>query len=262
MILDDIVENTKEILQKLKAQMPEEVLGRAASLAPFYPRDVIGALRKNGDRLNIIAEVKQSSPSKGNIRADFDPISIANDYETGGAAAISVLTEPKWFNGSLEYVSLIRRYSRLPILRKDFIIDRYQLLEALVYGADFVLLIARILSLKELKKLLTDSRLLGMNALVEIHDKSDLAKAVAASADIVGINHRNLDDMTIDLNLSEKLIPLIPQGKIIVAESGLASRSQLIELSKMGADAFLIGEFLLSQSDIVSALRKMTGTYV
>ncbi|MDR0746328.1 MAG: indole-3-glycerol phosphate synthase TrpC [Helicobacteraceae bacterium] len=262
MILKAIVENTREILQKLKMQMPEEVLGRAASLAPFCPRDVIGVLRKSGDRLNIIAEVKQSSPSKGNIRGDFDPLSIAHDYETGGAAAISVLTEPKWFNGSLEYVSLIRRHSKLPILRKDFIIDRYQLLEALVYGADFVLLIARILSQKELKKLLAESRMLGMNAIVEIHDKSDLVKAIAAGADIIGINHRNLDDLTIDLNLSDKLIPLIPQGKIIVAESGLASRSQLLELSKMGVDAFLIGTFLLSQGDIVSALRKMTGGYV
>jgi indole-3-glycerol phosphate synthase len=240
--------------------MPEEALGRAMALNHFYPLDAIAALKKEESApLKIIAEVKKASPSRGDICKEFDPIAIANDYEKGGAAAISVLTEPQWFKGDLDYLSLIRRHNRLPLLRKDFIVDRYQLLEALLYGASFVLLIVNILSLKELCDLLEQTKNLGMEALVEIHDKTDLTKAIAAGASIIGINHRNLDSLEMDMSLSEKLIPSIPQGKIIVAESGLNSREQLLELSKIGVDAFLIGEHLMRQADRAAATRQLVG---
>ncbi|MDR2638897.1 MAG: indole-3-glycerol-phosphate synthase TrpC, partial [Helicobacteraceae bacterium] len=150
-------------------------------------------------------------------------------------------------------------HNRLPLLRKDFIVDRYQLLEALVYGASFVLLIAVILSRKELSTLLEQARNLGMEAIVEIRDKTELSKAIAAGAAIIGINHRNLDTLELDMSLSAKLVPLIPNGKIIVAESGLYNRDQLLELSEIGIDAFLIGEHFMRQSDRAAAVRAITG---
>ena len=260
MILDEIVERTKEDLIKRKQAMPENILGQAAAINCFYPRDVVKALRKTDEtRLNIIAEVKRASPSKGTIRDHFDPLAIALSYEKGSAAAISILTEPHWFKGDIEYVSMIRRHCSLPLLRKDFIIDRYQILEAYTYGADFILLIARILSSAALKELLEIARSVGMEALVEIHDKSDLTKAITAGALIIGINHRDLDTLEINERLCDQLIPLIPQGKIIVAESGLHSHEQLVNLSKMGVDAFLIGEHFMRQDNIENALRSMLG---
>lgn len=260
MILDEIVKKTREDLKARKAALPEEMIGRAMSMNPFFPRDVKTALKATPENpYKIIAEVKKASPSKGVIREDFDPVTIAQAYEAGGAAAFSVLTEPHWFQGNIEYLSQVRRHCRLPILRKDFIVDRYQLLEALFYGADFVLLIARSLGTKELKNLLEQARSLGMEALVEIHDRADLTKAVMAGADIIGINHRNLETFEMDMSLSEKLIPLIPQGKIIVAESGLHSHDQLAALSKIGVDAFLIGEHFMRQDDVAQAVRNILG---
>lgn len=261
MILDEILKKTREDLKERKAALPEEVIGRAMSMNPFYPRDVKTALKSTPENpFKIIAEVKKASPSKGVIREDFDPVAIAQGYEAGGAAAFSVLTEPHWFQGNIEYLSQIRRHCHLPVLRKDFIVDRYQLLEALFYGADFVLLIARALGTKELKSLLEQTRSLGMEALVEIHDRADLTKAIMAGADIIGINHRNLETFEMDMSLSEKLIPLIPQGKIIVAESGLHSHDQLVQLGKIGVDAFLIGEHFMRQPDVTQAVREILGS--
>ncbi|MDR2906127.1 MAG: indole-3-glycerol phosphate synthase TrpC [Helicobacteraceae bacterium] len=260
MILDEIVRHSKETLKERQKNMPEEMLGRAMAMNPFYPLDAIAALRaEEGKPRKIIAEVKRASPSRGEIcpASEFDPIAIASDYARGGAAAISVLTEPKWFGGDLEYLTLIRRYSSVPLLRKDFITDRYQLLEALFYGASFVLLIARILSRKELSSLLEQARGLGMEALVEIHDKGDLTKAIVAGAAIIGINHRNLDTLEMDMSLGERLIPLIPNGKVIVAESGLDSKEQIERLANAGFDAFLIGESLMKSRDRVAAVRAL-----
>ena len=179
------------------------------------------------------------------------------EYENAGASAFSVLTEPHYFRGDLEFIPQIRRYTRTPILRKDFIVDRYQILEALVYGADFILLIAKALEGKQLRELLEFARRLGLRALCEIHDKDDLKKAVFAGADIIGINHRNLETFEVDTSLSERLIPLIPNGKIIVAESGLHSHEQLKSLHEAGVDAFLIGEHFMRQNDVGAALREI-----
>ncbi len=260
MILDEIIKKTKEDLKERKQRMPEEWLGKSLAYNPFQPKDVIKALQSTEQNpYRIIAEVKKASPSKGVIREDFDPIHIAKDYEAGRADALSVLTEPHYFQGDLEYLTQIRRYVPMPLLRKDFIVDRYQVLEALVYGADFILLIAAALGKKELKDLLHYARHLGLQVLVEIHNKTDLTKAIFAGADIIGINHRDLKTFEMDMDLCEKLIPLIPNNKIIVAESGIVEHEQVKHLSGVGADAFLVGEHFMRQDDIPAALKSLKG---
>ncbi len=258
MILDQIIQRTKADLAKREKEFSMEWLGRSLAFNARAPRDVRPYITATPQEpYRIIAEVKKASPSKGVIREDFDPLSIAQSYERGGANAISVLTEPHFFQGDLEYLAGIRRYVSIPLLRKDFIISKYQLLEALVYGADFVLLIAAALSTKELKELLEYTRHLGMEALVEIHDKSELTKAIMAGADIIGIHHRNLHTFEMNMKLCYELIPLIPNGKIIVAESGIYEHGQLEDLSKAGVDAFLVGESLMRQEDVETALRTL-----
>ncbi len=257
MILDDIIKKTKEDLKERKEKFSLDWLGRSLAYNPYQPRDVREYLTStDADPYRIIAEVKKASPSKGVIKEDFDPLHIAKEYEKGGANAISVLTEPHFFQGDIEYLTQIRRYVPTPLLRKDFIVDEYQILEALVYGADFILLIAKALSKKELKSLLEYAWRLGLNALVEIHDKEDLTKAIFAGADIIGVNHRNLETFEMDMKLSEKLMPLIPNGKIIVAESGLHDKNTLVELNKIGVDAFLIGEYFMRQDNISKSLKE------
>ena len=260
LILDDIIKKTREEVERRKKEYPLEWLGRSLAYNPFVPRPVEDILRSNAeDPYKIIAEVKKASPSKGVIREDFEPIAIAKAYEEGGANALSILTEPFFFQGNIEYLTQIRRYVPMPLLRKDFIIDKYQLVEALVYGADFVLLIAKALSRKELKELLEYTWHLGMEALVEIHDKKDLIKAIFAGANIIGINHRNLETFEVDVRLSEELVPLIPKGKIIVAESGINSFEQIKHLHSIGVDAFLIGEHFMRQKDIAIEVKKLKG---
>ena len=257
-ILDDIIKKTKADLEKRKVDFPMEWLGRSLALNPFAPKDVFSALKSTKENpYRIIAEIKKASPSKGIIREDFDPMVIGQAYEKGGADSLSILTEPQFFQGDKEYLGMVRRYTSIPLLRKDFIVDEYQLVEALVYGADYVLLIATALSRKELKNLLNYTRHLGMQALVEIHDKTDLTKAIFAGADIIGINHRNLETFEMDMKLSQKLIPLIPNNKIIVAESGITNHETVKELSKYGADAFLVGEHFMCQDDITQAVKNL-----
>jgi len=258
MILDEIILKTKDDLEKRKKEFTMDWLGRSLAFNPFAPRDIKPYLTATKeDPYRIIAEVKKASPSKGIIREDFDPLKIAQEYEKGGASAISVLTEPHYFKGNIEYLTGIRRYVSTPLLRKDFIIDEYQILEAVVYGADFILLIAKALSKKELKSLLEYTWRLGMEALVEIHDKEDLTKAIFAGANIIGVNHRNLDTFEMDMDLTEKLMPLIPNGKIIVAESGLNDKGIIKHLSKVGADAFLIGEHFMRKENISESLKEL-----
>lgn len=257
-ILKEIIKKTKEDLVKRKKEYPEEWLGRSLAFNPFIPRDVEGALRAtNENPYRIIAEIKKASPSKGVIREDFDPMTIGQAYENGGADALSILTEPHWFQGNREYLGMVRRYVSIPLLRKDFIIDKYQILEALVFGADYILLIAKALSRKELKELIEYAHHLGLEVLVEIHDKADLVKAIFAGANIIGINHRNLETFKMDMELSHKLIPLIPNSKIIVAESGIQEHETIVELSKAGADAFLVGEHFMRQDDITAAIYEL-----
>ncbi|MGB5917762.1 indole-3-glycerol phosphate synthase TrpC [Arcobacter sp.] len=257
MILDEINKRTLEDVQRRKIEIPLELLGRSLSSNPYAPRDVKPYLTSTKEEpIRIIAEVKKASPSKGVIREDFDPVFIAQEYSKNGANAISVLTEPHYFKGNLEYLTQIRRYVPTPLLRKDFILDKYQIVEALVYGADFILLIAKSLSTKDLKELYEYALHLGLEVLVEVHDKEDLTKAMKCGAHIVGINHRNLETMEMDMSLCEKLIPMIPNGKIIVAESGVSSTEIIKNLSEIGADAFLIGEHFMRVPSIEEELKK------
>ena len=258
MILDDIIKQTKIDVKKREKEFSLDWLGRSLAFNARVPRDVISELKStDSDPYRIIAEVKQASPSKGIIKENFDPLAIAQAYEASGANAISVLTEPHFFKGDIEYLAGIRRYVGIPLLRKDFIVSKYQVLESLVYGADFILLIAKALSKKDLKDLLNYTRHLGMEALVEIHDKKDLTKAIYCGADIIGINHRDLHTFEINMNLCHELINLIPNGKVIIAESGIKEHKQLEELSSIGVDAFLVGESLMREDNIQKALRKL-----
>jgi len=256
-ILDEINKRTLEDVEKRKKDMPLDLLGRSLSANPFAPRDVKPYLTSTKEEpIRIIAEVKKASPSKGVIKEDFDPLLIAQEYSNNGANAISVLTEPHYFQGNLEYLTQIRRYVPTPLLRKDFILDKYQIVEALVYGADFILLIAKSLSTKDLKELYEYALYVGLEVLVEVHDKEDLTKAMKCGAHIVGINHRNLETMEMDMSLCEKLIPMIPNGKIIVAESGVSNTEIIKNLSSIGADAFLIGEHFMRVPSIEEELKK------
>ena len=258
MILDEIIRKTKDDLEKRKKEFTLEWLGRSLAHNPYPPRDVKSFLTStNDEKVRIIAEVKKASPSKGIIREDFDPLYIAQQYSENGANAISVLTEPHWFKGDLEYLTGIRRYVSTPLLRKDFIVDKYQIVEALVYGADFILLIAAALSKKELKELYEYALYIGLEVLVEIHNKEDLTKAMWCGATIIGINHRNLSTFEMDMNLCDKLIPMIPNGKIIVAESGVSDKDTIKRLSSIGADAFLIGEHFMRQDNIGDEVKRL-----
>ena len=256
MILDEINRKTLEDVERRKIEMPLDLLGRSLSANPYAPRDVKPYLTSTKEEpIRIIAEVKKASPSKGIIKEDFDPLVIAQEYSANGANAISVLTEPHYFQGNLEYLTQIRRYVPTPLLRKDFILDKYQIIEALVYGADFILLIAKSLSIKDLKELYEYALHLGLEVLVEIHDKEDLTKAMKCGANIIGINHRNLETFEMDMTLCDQLIPMIPNGKIIVAESGVSNTETIKRLSSIGADAFLIGEHFMRVPSISEELK-------
>ena len=227
-------------------------------------------LRKNAKKLNIIAEVKQASPSKGVIRANFAPLKIATNYAQNGAAAISVLTERHYFQGDLTFLrdisgefqnahnSKSQNSAQIPLLRKDFIFDEYQILQSLANGTDFILLIARMLDKKELLKLVEFAKNLQLEILCEIHSEEDLEKAVFAGVQIIGVNHRDLNDFSMDLKLCEKLMPKMPKDALIVAESGLDDKSTMLNLDALGVDAFLVGEYLMRQSDEGAALRNLT----
>jgi len=203
----------------------------------------------------IIAEVKKASPSKGIIRADFDPVAIAKTYQENGAACLSVLTDEKYFMGSNEYLSAIRQVVTLPILRKDFIVDSYQILESKLIGADCILLIMAMLDEKQAIDLEQAALEIGLSVLIEIHDENDLQKALKLKSRLIGINNRDLKTFEISLEVSKKIAPKIPQDKIIICESGIFTKADILEMQKIGINSFLIGESLMRQDDIGLALR-------
>ena len=253
---------TPNILQKILAQKAIEIaaakekisvgeLQRRLSSAPS-PRSLRSALRRDG--LAVIAEIKKASPSAGVIREHFDPSEIAQSYVKAGANAISMLTDEQFFQGSLAYIPQIRPFTPIPILRKDFIIDAYQLLEARAAGADAVLLIVAALETTQLRDLLQQTRELGMDALVETHTADEMEIAVASGADIIGINNRSLETFQIDLATTEQLAPLAPEGTVIVAESGLHHHADVQRMIAAGADAILVGTHFMKHPDPGAAL--------
>ena len=254
MYLDEIMRYKKAELEERKKKIPVSAIKTQLQFAGGT-RDFKAALRDGGIR--IIAEIKKASPSKGVIREDFDHIEIAKTYEENGAAAISVLTDSHFFMGDIDYLNQVRHVVKIPLLRKDFIFDEYQVLEARVYGADALLLIATVLDERELKYLYDLTVSLGMDALVEVHDRRDLRKALRIGAEIIGINNRDLKKFRTDIRTTVDLAKRIPAGKIVVSESGINTREDIDFLRRGGAHAFLIGEALMRESDPGVKLREL-----
>ncbi len=257
MILTDILDNKRIELAETKKRLPLRELEVRAANSPA-PRDFIAVLK--GTDMKIIAEIKRASPSKGTIAADIDPIAVARIFARHGAAAISVLTEARYFMGNIEFLSAINSAlgeSRPPLLRKDFLFDPYQIYEARTYGADAVLLIARIVPPQELQMLIALTRELKMEALVEVHNEAEINTAVESGAAIIGINNRDLDTFRVDLKTTERLRGRIPDDKIVVSESGIRDRTDIAYLRDCRVDAVLIGEALIAAPDIAAKMREL-----
>jgi indole-3-glycerol phosphate synthase len=257
MILEPIVAHKKEEVFASICARPLSALKELIQDQPA-PRGFAEALTLDrGQKTAIIAEVKKASPSKGVIRVQFDPVAIALDYEEHGAAAISVLTEKRFFQGSPEYLSAIKKQVSIPVLRKDFLFEIYQIYEARALGADALLLIAAILEQEKLCELLHLTQELGMDALVEVHNRAELDMALETGSCIIGINNRNLSTFHTDVATTVELIRAIPDDRIVVSESGIASRDDILMLRRAGVDAFLIGETLMRQESPGSKLAEL-----
>ncbi|HEV7177817.1 MAG TPA: indole-3-glycerol phosphate synthase TrpC [Solirubrobacteraceae bacterium] len=254
--LDPIIASTREEVARRRDRVPDAELEREAARRTDELRPFAEALARPG--LSVIAEHKRSSPSAGLIRADLQLEEVVGAYERGGAAALSVLTEGPSFGGSLDDLRAARAASALPILRKDFIIDAYQLHEAVAAGADAILLIVAALDRADLEALHETALSLGLAALVEVHDESELERAAALGARLIGINNRDLTTLRVDIRRTFELLPGVPDGATVVAESGLRSASDLSELEDAGVDAVLIGEALMRSADIEAACRALT----
>lgn len=256
MFLDEIVVHSRQDLEARKSKLPMENVRRLALELP-PPLDMAAALC--GDRVRLIAEVKKASPSRGVIRHDFDPVAIARSYADGGASVISVLTEGRYFGGSLNHLKDVREavVNRLPLLRKDFVQEPYGVYESRAYGADGLLLIVAILEAERLVELMELSRKLGMSCLVEVHNQAELGIALGSGARIIGINNRDLETFDVDINTTERLRPLIPEDRIVVSESGIKSRDDIEKMARLAVDAVLVGEALVSAADITARLKEL-----
>jgi indole-3-glycerol phosphate synthase len=254
-VLERIVEDTRDEVDRRREAVPLARLEAAIAERPAY-RPFSEALTRPG--VSLIAEHKRRSPSAGEIRAGSTVADIAAAYERGGAAALSILTEPFHFGGGLEDLVEARAATLLPVLRKDFIVDPYQLYEASAAGADAVLLIVAALEVEDLDALLQEARALDLDALVEVHDERELELALSVDADVLGINNRDLSDFSVDIDRTYQLLSDVPAGKTVVSESGFSTREQLDELERVGIDAVLIGETLMRAEDVEAAVRSLT----
>jgi indole-3-glycerol phosphate synthase len=254
-MIEELVESARAGVERRRAQVPladlERRLGERPEQRPFGE-----ALSRPG--LSLIAEFKRRSPSVGEIRDGAAAAEIAQAYEEGGAAALSVLTDEAHFGGSIADLTEARGACELPVLQKDFVVDRYQLYEAALAGADAILLIVAALDSDDLGALLTEARELDLDCLVEVHKESELESALTIDAEVIGINNRDLDDFTVDVGTTFELITDVPAGKTVVSESGIADRSTLEELARVGVDAVLIGEALMRAEDPAAKVRELT----
>ena len=255
------------MLDKIIAQKREEVKQKKKVATMTYLQERIAqrkpaldfALALKGDHIRLIAEVKQASPSRGMLSHNFNPIKLAQTYTAGGAAAISVLTEANYFMGSIEHLAAIKEVIGLPLMRKDFIFDPYQVYESRAYGADALLLIAAILSQAQLNELLSLSHSLGLRCLVEVHNAGEVEKAILSEVEIMGINNRDLNTFVVDINTTRRLRPLVPKEKIVVSESGIKSKRDIEKLGKWGVDAVLVGEALVTASNVMAKMKELIG---
>jgi len=253
------------MLDKIIAQKREEMEQRKKVASVAYLQQLIArqgpvldlALALKGDHIQLIAEVKQASPSGGILSPNFNPVHLARTYAEGGAAAISVLTEANYFMGNIEHLAAIREVVELPLLRKDFIFDSYQIYESRAYGADALLLIASILSQGQLKELVSLSHNLGLRCLVEVHDEGEVKRAILSGAEIIGINNRDLNTFSVDIDTTRRLRPLIPEDRIVVSESGIKTRKHMEKLRTWRVDAALVGEALVTANDVPAKMREL-----
>lgn len=265
MILKEIYAHKLSELAEKKAQQPLGSLEETISgLSPAL--DLEGTLKTHAERgesrrrgVKLIAEIKQASPSKGLLRSNFNPSEIALVYQENGASAISVLTDERFFKGRLSHIEEVRKAVKLPILRKDFIIDTYQIYETRARGADAVLLIAALLGREELEHLMGLAHGLGLSCLVEVHTEKELGKVLGTRATLIGINNRDLDTFKVDLETTLRLMPLITRDRTVVSESGINSRADVLRLQEAGVDAILVGEALMRSQDAGEKIRELLG---
>nr|WP_255536434.1 indole-3-glycerol phosphate synthase TrpC [Pacificimonas pallii] len=256
--MNEIVNYKRTQLRTRKREAPYPVLMAKASNMP-PPRDFIATIEAVQGRHALIAELKKASPSKGLIRDDFDPVKLARAYMNGGAACLSVLTEDKWFQGSDEHLTTVRAAVNLPILRKDFIVDPYQVVESRVMGADCILLIMAALNPFEARDLEMLAIEQGLAVLIEVHDEAELEQALKMKSRLIGINNRNLKTLAVDLATTERLAPMVPRNRLVISESGLTHIDDLDRLAAAGAKAFLVGETLMREEDVGTATRSLIG---
>jgi indole-3-glycerol phosphate synthase len=258
MILSRILTQKKKEIEQAKAGLSqEEIIEKTASLPP---RRGLKLAISQVHQISLIAEIKKASPSKGVIREDFNPSRIAQLYQSNGARAISVLTDEQFFKGALEHLNRVREVINLPVLRKDFIIDEYQIYQSLLAGADAVVLIAAILSKQELARFLSVASGLGIDVIVEVHSEEDVEKISQIDPPIIGINNRDLSSFEVNLQTTERLIRLISrQGKIIVSESGIKTHQDIMRLKSLGVNAVLIGEVFMESEDISAKVKEVMG---
>lgn len=248
-VLAAIVAATRKAVEDRRRAAPDDVLERRMAAARAPRGQLFMERLARPAAINVIAECKRRSPLKGVLRAHYDPISIARGYADAGAAALSILTEPAFFDGALEHLSAVRDVVEVPLLRKDFIVDRYQLLEARCAGADAALLIVSVLSRAHLRRLYDDARALGLATLVEVHTTEELDLALELGAGVIGVNNRDLKSQTVDTDASARLLERMPETCIAIAESGLRSGADVARLRRSGFDGFLIGEALVTTPD-------------
>lgn len=261
MILDKIAEHKRQEVALAKSRRSLDSLKQGIADLEDKPRGFLRSLRATADSgwPAVIAEVKKGSPSKGVIREDFDPVTVAEIYQENGATCLSVLTDENFFMGHLLYLHKIREVVNLPLLRKDFICDPYQVYEARAAGADAILLIAAMLDGSQLAEYNALAAELHMDVLLEVHDEAELEVALATGCELLGINNRNLQTFETDLATTERLLPLIPNDYFVVAESGIATRADVKRLQQAGAKGFLVGESLMRENDIGAKLRELQG---
>ena len=255
MILSRIIEEKRREIEESKRKKPLEELTKEVN--GICVKSLFKKTISRPHHMNLIAEIKKASPSKGILRGDFNPQKIAATYQANGASAVSVLTDERFFEGKLEYIKKIKENISLPVLRKDFIIDEYQVYESVAAGADAILLIAELLSANEMAGLYNLAASLGLDVLMEAHTEEDVEKALAAGGSIIGINNRDLHNFKVDLGVTQKLIRLIPQNKIKVSESGIKTYEDVMFLKSLGVNAVLIGEAFMEAGDIAAKMREI-----